>query len=226
MENYIVKSIIKICHIIEIKHLIERQKFINDIYNRRWSSPILINNTTGQSEKIYFEEIANHFGIPITFENLSEYVPSGFPGNEIENIFVRLIDNANGDIEKAKKGIIVLKDINNNSINLAIEFSNKNSKLPNVFDSLHYILKNSKIKINYHGRIVELDTSGITIFGIANLSSIEMPINETINPYTGLYFNLFSKTFDIDDIFENEISALLTIDNYRNENSRHTSFHK
>ena len=70
---------------------------------------IIGNSGTGKTETI--KQVAKRLNIPYTIEDATKYTQEGYYGNNVEDMVYNLIDNANGDLERAEKGIIVIDKI-------------------------------------------------------------------------------------------------------------------
>lgn len=70
---------------------------------------IIGNSGTGKTETI--KQVAKRLNIPYTIEDATKYTQEGYYGNNVEDMVYNLIDNANGDLERAEKGIIVIDEI-------------------------------------------------------------------------------------------------------------------
>ena len=74
-------------------------------------SNILIDGSTGVGKTLIIEELAKLIDIPIVITGITNYSAVGYKGSNLIEIISTLISKANGDIEKAQKGIICLDEI-------------------------------------------------------------------------------------------------------------------
>ena len=84
--------------------------------NSRLTSPslkstILLCGPTGVGKTEIFRVIQEKNMVPVTIEDSTEYTASGYKGKDVIEMLSHLIDKANGDIEKAQRGIIVLDEV-------------------------------------------------------------------------------------------------------------------
>lgn len=67
---------------------------------------ILLIGPSGSGKTFIVETIARYLKIPMATMDLSRVTREGYIGPKISEIFVSLIDSANGDVEKASRGIV------------------------------------------------------------------------------------------------------------------------
>ena len=72
---------------------------------------ILVCGPTGVGKTEIFRVVRDSFGIPITIEDSGEYTAAGYKGKDVNEILLHLLDNANGDITKAERGIVVFDEV-------------------------------------------------------------------------------------------------------------------
>lgn len=64
------------------------------------------------NQKTYIiETLAKFLNVPFAISDASSLTAAGYVGDDVENVVRRLIDNANGDVERAKYGIIYIDEI-------------------------------------------------------------------------------------------------------------------
>ena len=57
------------------------------------------------------KEIARMLDLPIVITNANSFSETGYVGPTITDILENLVDQANGDVSKAERGIVVLDEI-------------------------------------------------------------------------------------------------------------------
>jgi ATP-dependent Clp protease ATP-binding subunit ClpX len=67
---------------------------------------VLLIGPSGSGKTFIVETIARHLNIPMASMDLSRVTREGYIGPKISEVFVSLIEAANGDVEKASKGIV------------------------------------------------------------------------------------------------------------------------
>ena len=74
-------------------------------------SNILLLGPTGCGKTLLARTLANILKVPFTIADATTLTEAGYVGEDVENILLKLIQAADGDIEKAEKGIIYIDEI-------------------------------------------------------------------------------------------------------------------
>ena len=72
---------------------------------------ILLDGETGTGKTAIEKEIARMLNLPIVITNANSFSETGYVGPTITDILENLVDQANGDVSKAERGIVVLDEI-------------------------------------------------------------------------------------------------------------------
>lgn len=74
-------------------------------------SNILLIGPTGTGKTLIAQTIAKYLDVPFTIADATSLTEAGYVGDDVETILQRLILAAGGDVDKAKKGIIFIDEI-------------------------------------------------------------------------------------------------------------------
>lgn len=74
-------------------------------------SNILLVGSTGSGKTHTISTLARFLGVPFAIADATTITEAGYVGEDAENIIARLLENAEGDIEKAQKGIVYIDEI-------------------------------------------------------------------------------------------------------------------
>ena len=74
-------------------------------------SNILLLGPTGCGKTLLARTLAKILNVPFTIADATTLTEAGYVGEDVENILLKLIQAADGDIEKAEKGIIYIDEI-------------------------------------------------------------------------------------------------------------------
>lgn len=129
---------------------------------------ILLIGPTGTGKTHLAETIAKNLDIPLAIVNTSSLTSAGYIGEDVSSVIERLWKDANGDIEKAEKGIIFLDEIDKNASSVG-GTNNKDVSGKAVQQELLKILEGDVIKIfpdgdknnRRSGESVEINTKDI-----------------------------------------------------------------
>lgn len=72
---------------------------------------VLILGPTGCGKTMMAKKIADYLDLPFAICDATGLTEAGYVGDDIESILTRLINEAEGDLEKAKKGIVYIDEI-------------------------------------------------------------------------------------------------------------------
>lgn len=78
-------------------------------------SNVLLIGPTGSGKTLIAETLAKYLDVPFAIANATSLTESGYVGDDVENIILRLLISANFDVKKAEKGIIFIDEIDKKS---------------------------------------------------------------------------------------------------------------
>jgi len=94
-------------HYRRINHLNTRDK--DDVELEK--SNVLLIGPTGSGKTLIAQTLARKLNVPFTIADATTLTEAGYVGEDVENILLKLIQNAGDDIEKAEMGIIYIDEI-------------------------------------------------------------------------------------------------------------------
>jgi ATP-dependent Clp protease ATP-binding subunit ClpX len=74
-------------------------------------SNILLIGPTGTGKTLLAQTLARMLDVPFTIVDATTLTEAGYVGEDVENIILRLVQSANGDLERAQCGIIYIDEI-------------------------------------------------------------------------------------------------------------------
>ncbi len=74
-------------------------------------SNILLVGPTGSGKTLLAQTLARFLKVPFAIADATSLTEAGYVGEDVENILLRLIQNADGDVKKAETGIIYVDEI-------------------------------------------------------------------------------------------------------------------
>ena len=88
---------------------ISKQRGKNDVELTK--SNILLIGPTGSGKTLLAQTLAKLLSVPFTIVDATTLTEAGYVGEDVENIILKLLQAANGDIEKCQEGIIYIDEI-------------------------------------------------------------------------------------------------------------------
>lgn len=142
---------------------------------------IMVFGSEGTGKTEIFKEIADELDVPITIEDINDYDDDRYSGflaallsgqgggdntDRIDDIIVNLIANADGNVRRAERGIVVVKGIEKRATEHPELISDE------TLEGLLKFMRGDKVKIRYGKEIVNFDTSKLTVAAIGDFSGV------------------------------------------------------
>ncbi len=131
-------------------------------------SNICMIGPTGSGKTLIAKTVANFLDVPFYIADATTLTESGYVGDDVETVLASLIEHANGDIERAERGIIFLDEvdkISRKSENVSIT---RDVSGEGVQQALLKIVEGTKVKVQMkrnrkhpQGESIEIDTRNI-----------------------------------------------------------------
>lgn len=145
--------------------------FMSSDYRRK--SHLLIMGGTGTGKSKTIELICQYLKIPFTKVDATNYTQAGYVGRSVDEMLLKLISAANGDVELAQRGILVVDEIDKKASNG--DTSNVATKA--VLDTLLQITGRGTVEVDIvedrTKRTIDFDTSNLTVILTGAFEGIE-----------------------------------------------------
>ena len=74
-------------------------------------SNVILIGSTGSGKTLLAQTLAKVLNVPFAISDATTLTEAGYVGEDVENIILKLVQNANYDIEKAQRGIVYIDEI-------------------------------------------------------------------------------------------------------------------
>jgi ATP-dependent Clp protease ATP-binding subunit ClpX len=151
-------------------------------------SNVLLLGPTGTGKTFLAQTLARIMDVPFAIVDATSLTEAGYIGEDVESILLRLIQNADGDVEAAQRGIIYIDEIDKlarrqDSASLTRDVSGEG-----VQQGLLKILEGTTASVQpNNGRkhpkqeFIQIDTSNILFIASGAFSGLEEVVEERLN---------------------------------------------
>ena len=157
--------------LIDSLSIANKEIIANELDSRKQS--ILIDGSTGTGKTAILKEISKKLEIPLVIANANSFSETGYVGPSITDLLEKLLEQANGNISLAERGIVVLDeidkiaetDLESRSMKLGVQ-----KELLGFISGATYELKSDSKIMNDS---IEFDTSKLTFILSGAFTSIK-----------------------------------------------------
>jgi ATP-dependent Clp protease ATP-binding subunit ClpX len=91
------------------KRINDKVKDENDVTIQK--SNVLLVGPTGSGKTLFAQTIAKMLNVPFAIADATSLTEAGYVGEDVENVLLKLIQDADHDVERAEKGIVYIDEI-------------------------------------------------------------------------------------------------------------------
>jgi len=129
---------------------------------------VLLLGPTGCGKTMMVRKIAEYLDTPFAICDATSITEAGYVGDDVESILLRLLNAADGDVEKAQRGIVYIDEIDKIARKGESTSITRDVSGEGVQQALLKMVEGSIMRIPYSGKrkhpgsdMMEIDTSGI-----------------------------------------------------------------
>ena len=174
---------------------------IGDEDKLRNKASILLDGPTGTGKTFIIKQASKKMNLPFVVAPANSFSTVGYRGADITDLLVKLLDQANGDLNLAERGVVALDEFDK------IGYSNDDKGLTmnlGVQQELLTFIEGAKYDVEYNGNTYEFDTSKLTIVAMGaftNLRERKIKENEKKNKpslgFSGISDDNYERTYTI-----------------------------
>ncbi|RKJ62069.1 ATP-dependent Clp protease ATP-binding subunit ClpX [Roseburia sp. 1XD42-69] len=181
-------------------------------------SNILMIGSTGSGKTYLAQSLAKFLGVPFAIADATTLTEAGYVGEDVENILLTLLQNADFDNKLAEKGIIYIDEIDKLSRKSENMSTTRDVGGEGVQQSLLKIIEGTISRVPLSGgrkhpqaECVDIDTSNILFICSGAFSGLEKIIEQRNNKGKSIGFNADVKsaygtsTLDLSDVQQHDL---------------------
>ncbi len=184
-----------------------KRVFSND--NTIQKSNVLLIGPSGCGKTFLAKTIAKLLNVPFAIADATSITEAGYVGDDVENMLTRALQNANGDVARAEKSIIVIDELDkiarkseNRSITRDVSGEGVQMALLKIIEGTISNVSPTGGRRNPAQQYIQMDTSNILFICCGAFDGIKDIVEKRLNKdKTGIGFTSTTTTIE-NDIYE------------------------
>lgn len=170
-------------------------------------SNILMIGSTGSGKTYLAQSLAKFLGVPFAIADATTLTEAGYVGDDVENVLLRLLENADYDNKLAEQGIVYIDEIDkiarkgeNTSITRDVSGEGVQQALLKIIEGTVSKVPISGGRKHPQGECVDIDTSNILFICGGAFDGLDKIIHkESESKAIGFNANIITTTEDVSD---------------------------
>ena len=156
---------------------------------------ILMTGPSGTGKTLLVQTMARKLGVPFITVDATTLTQTGYVGDDVSSIIVRLLEAANGDVQQAQWGIVYLDEVDKLARRSGGNTSIRDISGEGVQQALLKMIEGCEVRVGKQGRRGEygeeqlVDTRNILFIAGGAFPGLEELINQRITPQAGIGFH-------------------------------------
>ena len=174
---------------------------------------VLLLGPTGCGKTMLARKIAEYLEIPFAICDATGITEAGYVGDDVESILTRLISAADGDIQRASRGIVYIDEIDkiarkgeNVSITRDVSGEGVQQALLKMIEGTIMRVPTQGKRKHPNGDVTEIDTSGIMFICGGAFVGLEKVIQQRMNQRSIGFHAEISDKKDVEKVYRNVIN--------------------
>src|SRR5678809_209826 len=172
-------------------------------------SNILLLGPTGSGKTLLAQTLARFLQVPFTIADATSLTEAGYVGEDVENIILNLLQNADYDVEKCQRGIVYIDEIDkiarkgdNPSITRDVSGEGVQQGMLKILEGTDVLVPPQGGRKHPEQKMVKVNTQNILFIAGGAFDGLEKIISRRLNTHVIGYSNPDEKSIDKEHIFQ------------------------
>ena len=169
---------------------------------------MLLLGPTGCGKTMMVRKIAEYLDLPMAICDATSITEAGYVGDDVESILLRLLNAADGDIEKASRGIVYIDEIDKIARKGESTSISRDVSGEGVQQALLKMIEGSIMRVPYNGKrkhpgsdMIEIDTRGILFICGGAFVGLDKIIEKRVHQRSVGFHSAVVKKDEVEDLY-------------------------